>query len=704
MKLHEYERAGPNIAGLTSAVQQAEIRLLLEGRWPPLKPLPVFKLETAEYRAAIDFDKLRGEWVCRKTSLPSNKVQELRGTLTEIITALPRGDAEVLGECTAAERPERELEKDANRRREAMLAWRENCENGVLYAGLQGYLTQSQRDEIDDSIRLTLTARQLQVSPKNVAYVFDALSKAGGKLATLMESARQNKAEPEGGVPAKAKSAAAGAAGSSGASVFSGISGSSGGQGFVAVEPTHSTLDACAEGLTLESVENLIPAILESSPEEHFGSVLPEDKQHFLPGTAHAASPGWKTVTPEIVDTDAPRSLAEELRERGRRYAALSSLGVAIGAGSWSQSRAGKGGPAADRVENSPARSRVLEISGWQVAAAALLVALSTLAVVFAVGRGMMGERHPDSQKLMPTVAATSSAPLTDPSDPTSRSSTPPPDSTSPIPELNPPAPATGGSPAESPSAQSRHARSEESATRTEPIKPSSASPAITARPLTNPQNADVRTKGKDANETIARNAPPPTNAQPGPPPRTISPTSGVAANLTPLRVAPATHAAPHLSSPSTILVNGPGDGSNPSRLTLPEQPIAASSVFAMTSQLSVLVSPAGFGPGQKSARLQAGELVSFVWPRYPRPGQRHGSAETVKVRTTIGEFGQVLDVKRVSGSSSLLPAAVSAIRQWHYKPTLLNRRPVQTQEDVTIEFRPVQRWSHGGTWRAARE
>jgi TonB family protein len=124
----------------------------------------------------------------------------------------------------------------------------------------------------------------------------------------------------------------------------------------------------------------------------------------------------------------------------------------------------------------------------------------------------------------------------------------------------------------------------------------------------------------------------------------------------------------------------------------LPEKPIAASSSFAMTSQLSVLVSPEP-GPAvtHKPARLQAGELVSFVWPRYPRPGDRHGSSETVKVRTTIGELGQVLDVKHVSGSISLLPAAMSAIRLWRYQPTLLNKRPVQAQQDVTIEFRPPQ-------------
>jgi TonB family protein len=88
---------------------------------------------------------------------------------------------------------------------------------------------------------------------------------------------------------------------------------------------------------------------------------------------------------------------------------------------------------------------------------------------------------------------------------------------------------------------------------------------------------------------------------------------------------------------------------------------------------------------------LQAGELVSFVWPLYSKQGDRHARPETVKVRTTIGELGQVLDVKRVSGSLALLPAAISAIRQWRYKPTLVNQRPVQAQQDVTIEFRPLQ-------------
>src|SRR6516225_9504924 len=182
-----------NIAGLTSPRQQSEMKAILAGTWPPLKPLPIFKYETVEYRATIDFDKKRGEWVCRKTSLPSNRVQELRGGLREITMALPHGEGEVF---TEGEEPqEQELEKDTNRRLQAIHEWRENYANGARYFELRDHLSESQRSEIDDSLRLSLTARQLQFSSKNTANVFDDLCKAGGRFATLIEFAKRNKAK-----------------------------------------------------------------------------------------------------------------------------------------------------------------------------------------------------------------------------------------------------------------------------------------------------------------------------------------------------------------------------------------------------------------------------------------------------------------------------------------------------------------------------
>src|SRR6201981_930930 len=197
---HQY--AKPNVAGITSQVQQDEMRLILAGMWPPLKPLPVFKYGADEYRAEIHFDRARGEWVCRKTSLPSNKVQELRGGLTEMTMALPHGQADVFTEAVAAEPQEQGLENETNRRLQAILEWGDNYENGALYSELQDYLSESQQEEIYDSIRMTLTARQLQFNPKNVEFVFDALWNARGRLATLIEMAQRNKAQLEADVQA----------------------------------------------------------------------------------------------------------------------------------------------------------------------------------------------------------------------------------------------------------------------------------------------------------------------------------------------------------------------------------------------------------------------------------------------------------------------------------------------------------------------
>jgi TonB family protein len=749
MKWNEHQRTRPNIAGLASPVQQGELRILLAGRWPPLKPLPVFKYETDEYRASIDFDKMRGEWVCHKTSLPSNKVQEFRGGLTEITLALPHGQAEVFAECAAAEPQEQELEKDASRRLQAILEWRENYENGALYSGLRNYLSESQQDEIDDIIRLTLTARQLQFSPKNVAYVFDALSKAGGKLATLIEIAQRNKTEKGADVPARAEAAAPGGerhvsveaihptrdrrlqmrttpasrayvelggtnggfvlnisetgmaiaaadtlvvddelplirfqSPSSGQSievsaqiVWLAESKKSAGIQFVdlTAEARNQISNWIAsekpapefEGLAPAPVESLIPATLKSFPEESIRNVFPEQDQLCSPELiARAASQASRIETPAIMDTDPP-SLVEEFQEKVYRRTPVASFAPRV--------RTGRVESSANRIENSPSRLYVLEISWFHVAAVVFLLAVVSLTVGLTVGRVPLGKHLPDAPKSTSAVDATSPAVPIHPGEKTSQTSTPPAANTVRTPTVNAPALAIPGSRSENPS----------------------------ATPEANPERSG-------STGLIERNASPPANSQPAHSGRPVGPISGAPANPVPLRVTPATRIAtriaPHLSSPSTVLVRGPGDGSKPFRLTLPEEPIAASSSFAMTSQLSVLVAPEpGSAATHEPSRLQPGGVVSFVWPRYPKPGTRHGSSETVKVRTTIGELGQVLDIKLVNGSTSLLPAAMSAIRQWHYRPTLLNKRPVQAQQDVTIEFLPPRYLSHVSTQHPSR-
>jgi TonB family protein len=774
----------PNIAGLTSPVQQAEIEVLLAGRWPPLKPLPIFKFETDEFRATVEFDKTRGEWVCRKTSLPSNRVTELRGGLTEITMALPHGQGELSAESSAAEPQEQESEKEASRRLQAILEWREKYENGALYSGLQQYLSKHQQDEIDASIRLTLTARQLQFNPKNVADVFDALSKAGGKLATLVEAAQRNKteqradvppavpAEARADVPAIAETFAPGTERNSlveaipsqrdrrlqlratltscSYTALDDINGgvvlniSETGMAVASTDPLvvpdylpqirfrlpnveHRIkvsaqvvwlaeskknvgirfVDLATEtrnqianwiasekqspefaGLTPAPVQSLFPAPLESVSEEPKWTVVPEQEQHpALELMARAASRPSELVTPEIRNASSPL-FVEDLPLEADHDAFAPGFGPRAEAESaeWP----------ASPIENSPSRSFILELSGLRVAALIFLFALITLAVGLTAGRSALGLLLRDTKKSLPTSDHTSQALLNPLRERTSQPSAPPATDTSVKSTVNPPASATPPpkpeSHSESRTTQSLGARSEDSTPSAAPIGPSSA----TATPsLPDSANTEASSNSDSSAGLSARNAPPPGDFQPAPPSRAVVPKSVAPANPTPAspaprNVMPPARAIPHLSSPSTILFTGPGDGSKPFRLILPERPIAASSTFAITSQLSVLVAPERTrAPAREPARLQAGELVSFVWPRYPRPGNRRRSSETVKVRTTIGEFGQVLDVKRVSGSFSLLPAAISAIRMWRYKPTLLNNRPVQAQQDVTIEFRP---------------
>ncbi|PYT73263.1 MAG: hypothetical protein DMG39_07105 [Acidobacteria bacterium] len=626
-----------NIAGLASPLQHAEMKSILAGTWPPLKPLPVFKYETVEYRATIDFDKKRGEWVCRKTSLPSNKVQELRGGLREITMALPHGDAEIFTE--GAEQQEQELEKDTNRRLQAMHEWRENYENGALYFELRDYLSESQRTEIDHSLRLTLTARQLQFNSKNVAYVFDALSTAGGRFATLIEFAKRNKAkqrtdplaQEEGAVPEAER----------------------------AIDHDKQSLGISSRefGPVLnnrfvrdqEAAERCTDA--DEFPAVSIKNVFPEQDQAPLAEqiAPHIASQQFEIETSEIVDAESPSP--EQPYQEGHHSSAFTGLAAQVRTGQ----------SPADRIEGSTSRFPVLEISAFQVAVFALLSLFAVIAftVGLTVGRGPLGRRLREAPKSMLAVDSKSPTLPNQPDGSTSRTPTPPVASSNDSAGTHRPGDATP-----SKEKSKENTRGSENFAQVHSAD-SDSSPTTESKPFAKPE---VNSEHSGAIELIAPRSPAPDR---------LTPTIGTA---------------PHLPRSSAILFTLPGRGNRPFRVSFPEKAIAATSSFAMTSQLSVLVSPE-LGPtvAHKPARLEGGQLVSFVWPRYPRPGNRHGPAETISVRVTIGQLGQVLEVKFLSGSHSLLPATMRAIRQWRYRPTLLDKRPVQAQQDLTIEFRPPQ-------------
>jgi protein TonB len=89
----------------------------------------------------------------------------------------------------------------------------------------------------------------------------------------------------------------------------------------------------------------------------------------------------------------------------------------------------------------------------------------------------------------------------------------------------------------------------------------------------------------------------------------------------------------------------------------------------------------------QEAKRVQLGTLVFRVDPQYPKKIGR-SEVEIVKLLATVGENGQVTNVERLSGSVPFATAAISAIREWKYSPTLFDGRPVKTEQKITVAFR----------------
>jgi protein TonB len=79
---------------------------------------------------------------------------------------------------------------------------------------------------------------------------------------------------------------------------------------------------------------------------------------------------------------------------------------------------------------------------------------------------------------------------------------------------------------------------------------------------------------------------------------------------------------------------------------------------------------------------------VFNIAPVYPEIAQRARIEGDVVIRAIIGTNGTVQDAQVVSGSPLLNDAALNAVRQWRYSPTLLNTQPVAVIMTVTVSFK----------------
>lgn len=137
--------------------------------------------------------------------------------------------------------------------------------------------------------------------------------------------------------------------------------------------------------------------------------------------------------------------------------------------------------------------------------------------------------------------------------------------------------------------------------------------------------------------------------------------------------------------APPSIVVDGPGPGAGPVR-TLP----IASAVLPPPPNPPVHPATRST-PVRVSEGVQMAMLIRKVLPQYPILARTARISGVVHLVGTIAKDGTIRNLQLVSGHPLLSQAAMEAVRQWIYKPTLLNGEAVEVIAPIEVNFTLAQ-------------
>jgi TonB family protein len=89
----------------------------------------------------------------------------------------------------------------------------------------------------------------------------------------------------------------------------------------------------------------------------------------------------------------------------------------------------------------------------------------------------------------------------------------------------------------------------------------------------------------------------------------------------------------------------------------------------------------------QVSQGVSQGLLIYRVQPTYPPPALQARVQGTVVLQALIGKDGTIQNLTVISGHPMLIQAAMDAVKQWRYKPYLLNGEPVLVRTTINVNF-----------------
>jgi TonB family protein len=87
------------------------------------------------------------------------------------------------------------------------------------------------------------------------------------------------------------------------------------------------------------------------------------------------------------------------------------------------------------------------------------------------------------------------------------------------------------------------------------------------------------------------------------------------------------------------------------------------------------------------SAGVSQGLVLTKVQPQYPQDARDQHIQGVVVLKVIVDKEGNVSNIQLISGHPHLAPAALEAVKQWKYRPYLLNGNPVEVDTQVQVNF-----------------
>jgi TonB family protein len=109
--------------------------------------------------------------------------------------------------------------------------------------------------------------------------------------------------------------------------------------------------------------------------------------------------------------------------------------------------------------------------------------------------------------------------------------------------------------------------------------------------------------------------------------------------------------------------------------------------ISAPRTEAATSLQPTPAGTLNVGGRVQANKLISNPQPEYPVVARQARISGTVSLQALIGPDGHIQSLTVISGHPLLRQAALDAVKQWVYQPTLLNEKPVSVSTTIDVIF-----------------